>query len=109
MHLRGNFKQIIGSLMQDSVIAVCLARVLQKALESQILVEEGETERLFAAAPCFGADNPPVIKARCLSPVLLRISECAFLSFPLICSFLYFITLTAKKSPSSCPAGIFAT
>ena len=35
VHLRGNFKQIIGSLMQDSVIAVCLARGLQKALESQ--------------------------------------------------------------------------
>ena len=79
MHVRGNFKQIIGSLMQNSVIALWPESYRRHWNHNQILVEEGETERLFAAAPSFGADNPPVIKARCLSPVLLRISECAFL------------------------------
>lgn len=51
-------------------------------------------QRLLLQLPLFGADNPPVIKARCLSPVLLRISG---VSFDLLILY-FFIHTGSKKS-----------
>lgn len=56
---------------------------------NRILIEQGDTVRLFAEAPCLGAGDPLVFKNGCFFPVLFPLEN--FLAcFPSICSFCCF-------------------